>query len=210
MFLRNHDNTLVAMYVCTPGRGYNGYADYNANALPSNSYFDDSNVEGGDGHCNLRTTEGGYQDIYYAGTMYYASSSHFTGIHVPASLGVPSICLGTGDTPVTYEDYKLSGAVIPNILVQQSRKVKYDTATGKWVVTLIATYYNSTSSEITIKEWGIWRYVKGNNPATSGYSNNSQYVALTFREVLNAPIVIEAGTTATLTFSLDVPMPNHP
>ena len=82
---------------------------------------------------------------------------------------------------------------------------------------LFCTYTNTTDAEITIAEYGIFRpssnsfdYANSaSSPVMPTYGNNNKCV-LVFREVLSNPIVIAPGTTATLTFEIEVPMANHP
>lgn len=182
MFLRNYDNCLIGMHC------FNGTYSSVGNA---NDSF-------GDGAYNQRTSTGTNAVVYM--------TSYCNGAIV--RFMVTGICLGDGNTAVTYEDYKLSGKVVENKLVHVSTARKYDTETKKWKMTLIATYSNTGDTDITISEWGLWR--NNNSESVSYYSHSNAACVLVFREVLETPIVIEAGTTATLTFTLDVPMPNHP
>ena len=109
---------------------------------------------------------------------------------------------------VTYDDYRLSGSVVTNKLIKISRSIKYIADTNKWKVTLKCSYNNSsTTSNVTIKEWGLWRGNSNCDSITFGHDSKS---ILVYREVLDEPIVIEPNTTATLTFTLEIPMPNHP
>lgn len=197
MFLRNYDNFMLALHLFSPVSTYPGVAN---SSISSNSSSDF-----GDGYYNIRGTNGSNQSIFVV------NAQSGTGYLIPPLMLEPSsICLGDGTTEVTYDDYKLSGNVVDNKLVRISREVAYDTETGKWKVTLVATYNNSGDTDITISEWGLWRKNVNTMGSYNTFNNSEQYCALVFREVLDEPIVIEAGTTATLTFSIDIPMPNHP
>lgn len=188
MFLRNYDNCIAGMNLVD-------------NVTISYAIISNSTGIFADGYYNQRATNGAVASIWYN-----ASSN----THAAMSLSARGICLGDGTTEVSYEDYRLSGNAIPNKLVEVSKNVTYNAATHKFKKTLVATYTNSGNADITISEWGLWRYNSQNGNSDINYSQASDVVVLVYRAVLDTPIVIEAGTTATLTFSIDIPMPNHP
>lgn len=195
MFLRNYDNFMAA-YAVADHYGSNGTS---YRRLANSTYTATSTSLFEDGQLNQHTTNGGLTNIQFTGGSYYLFS--------PAQFTEYSICLGNGNTAVTYDDYKLSGDVITNKLVRVSRTLTYDAENHKWKITLICTYTNSGDTNITISEWGIY---SANQHNYYTYSNNSSYYILMFREVLDEPIVIEPSTSATIEFSIDVPMANHP
>ena len=184
MFLRNFDNAMVAAIL----RG-----DYSATNSGTSASVNGTSIFG-DGYANARRPDG---------------STTNCNIKILMSAGtVGGICLGNGSTPVTYEDYKLSGSVVPNKLILVSETSTYNEGTKKWRKSIKATYNNSGSTDITISEWGF--FVMSPSMSPTAYVNSGQSHILLSREVLDEPIVIEAGTTATLTFNIDVPAPNHP
>lgn len=188
MFLRNYDNFMAAVNLFD-------------NVTPDSSNISNSAGSFSDGYYNQKAANGTVAKIFYN------CSSTLLPV---ASLSTRGICLGTGNTAVTYEDYQLSGNVIENKLVEVSKSVSYDATTHKFKRILVATYTNSGSTDLTISEWGLWRVNAQNAVASVTFTHTSSDAALVYRAVLSKPIVIEAGTTATLTFSIDVPMPNHP
>lgn len=193
MFLRNYDNIMLVN--CIRPKISSSSSNYIASS--NATYF-------ADGYYNIKSTSAAISNI--------TAAIYCNEVNPAFSMSTEGICLGDGNESVTYDDYKLSGNLVTNKLVQVTRTVKYDSETGKWKVTLIASYSNTGSTDITISEWGMWKYNYGTSQTTSSpsYSNSSSSCYLVFREVLDEPIVIEAGTTATLTFSIDIPMPNHP
>lgn len=196
MFLRNYDNYWVELnsaqssYLTTAGS---------------------STTQQGDGHFNQKTTAGTLTTIRYGGYYYNSSSRSVSGYFPVFALSPKTICLGDGTQPVTYDDYKLSGQTINLTLNQKSAASTYDNNKGVFQRVLVCTCSNLTDSDITISEWGVW---KANQDylyySTATYSNSSASFVLMFREVLETPITIKAGTTSTLTFKVDIPMPNHP
>lgn len=186
MFLRNYDNYMAGLNL------FESISVSNASTGGLGAFYTD-------GYFNQKAADGTSTSIYYN------NSSQF---YPALALSAKGICLGTGKAEVAYDDYKLSGDVIDNKLVEVSKDITYIASTGKIRKTLVATYTNSGDTDITISEWGLWR---GNNAGASAqFSHTTGSTVLVYRAVLDDPIVIEAGTTATLTFSIDIPMPNHP
>ena len=190
MFLRNYDNYMVAVNLMSA-------------ISTTESGTSNSTTLYGEGYYNHRMADGSIANILFGSSSYW---------HAAIAFSPKAVCLGTGDADVTYDDYKLSGDIIPNKLVEVSKNITYNATTHKFKRTLVATYTNTTDKDITISEWGLWRfnYWESNNNNEAAFSHTSPKVALMYRAVLEDPIVIEAGTTATLTFSIDIPMPNHP
>lgn len=196
MFLRNYDNYFVAINLCPQSTNTKTPALGNSSSVsPTSGYEDGTYVQ--------RSTNGTNNAVAFA--YYY----DYSALSLPPILFVPhSICLGDGTTAVTYDDYQLSGNVIENKLVKISSNKTYNFQTHKWKMTMVASYSNTGDADITISEWGLWR--NNSSYSTTAFSNSSSTCCLVFREVLDEPIVIAAGTTATLSFSIEIPMPNHP
>ena len=180
MFLRNYDNYLIATHLSSK----------------SDQRVGDANSDFRDGVINQKTPSGVCTQIW------------LTECSPNLIFNKLGICFGNGNTAVTYEDYRLSGNTVSNKLVDVATSRIYNTGTKKWKVIYTGTYYNSTATDITISEWGLCR--SNSSISIQPYDVGRSDIALVFREVLETPIVIEAGTTATLRFTLDIPMPNHP
>lgn len=191
MFLRNFDNaTMLSL-----GLNCNVRDIFNPVNILGTAYAD--------GVLAVKQTNGSTTGYTMSGKKMSGSSTY---VYINSLLGITinDICLGDGNTPVTYDDYKLSGNVVTNNLVSISSDIKYDTDTKTYITTTVATYNNSESEPITISEWGTFASQNAYVSSSKGvYSNNGNYVLLT-REVLDEPVVIEPGTTATLTFTLRV------
>ena len=197
MFLRNYDNIMVLFH-------FNEYHNLNYD-FDSSRYIGGATVFG-DGYINVRKTNGGVSGfaLNRLGNGGYDDIQFITPLHTNA------ICIGTGTTPVTYDDYTLSGEILDNTkLVFVSTNVDYDAENKKVSKSATFTYTNETDAPVTISEWGLFHtnYVYG--LSTIPFSSSSDKT-LFYREVLETPIVIEAGTTATIKFKVDVPISNHP
>lgn len=196
MFLRNYDNYMALLQ--TTDVGYiTANGDVTFASQGSTTVF-------GDGNLNCKRTDGSVGTVF----IHYNKAYTAPYIWTACGLGVTTICLGAGNTPVSYDDYCLSGNIVPNKLVSVSNSLAYDGNTAKYTRKLVCTYTNSTDSNITIAEWGMYRPTNY-AAAMPAYGNNAN-CSLVFREVLSNPIVIAPGTTATLTFEIEVPMANHP
>ena len=104
------------------------------------------------------------------------------------------LLIGSGDTPFTDTDYALDNRLVAGITFNTSAfgKATYDSSLGKSIRT--ATFTINTTTDITIKEIGLARYV---------YTSSSQgYLALLYREVLDTPITLAAGQSVTLALSV--------
>ena len=129
------------------------------------------------------------------------TSSGGGGFH-PISLSEKSICIGDGNTPVSYGDFKLAGTKIGNTFTKVSNTLDFDEDSHCFVRTLVVKYSNTSNTDFVVKEWGIWRTCSS---GITAYSNDSSSVYLVYREVLEEPITIAANSTATLTFTLKIP-----
>ena len=127
----------------------------------------------------------------YIGT--YSSSSYYY-----SSSGYGVMVFGSGDTPVTFDDYCLanqfSSSVMPITSVSSSNvkinSVTYNSTTKKYTASVSVMVTNSSNSSITIKEFGF-----GN------------YYYLYYREVLSTPLTIGARESAWLNYNVEVTVP---
>lgn len=192
MFLRNYDNRLLAQHIFN-GHPY-GYSSLVTVSISTNVF--------GDGYCNIKAGDGGIKPVTIV-----ASGTTPVAVNFSKS----GLCFGDGNVPVTYNDYRLSGNIVPNNTKEISREISYDAATRKHKITVTLTYTNTGDMDITISEWGIW----SQNPQTTNVSGslsewkNNANVSLMYREVLDEPIVIKVGTTSTFTLTLEIPIPLH-
>lgn len=111
------------------------------------------------------------------------------------STSTRGIRFGTGRTPPSLNDYTLSGELVTNISIlsqTQSHDITDDGAT----VNMKYIIENTSDTEITIGEMGLFHVLKYNNTA-----NKSSF--LIDRQVFPEPIVIPPGSTVEIRYSLD-------
>ena len=108
-------------------------------------------------------------------------------------MGMPLIGVGTGDTPVTYGDYKLDNIIA---LTQSNYNVEnIKDENGEEIgLSLKVVCDNTTGSDVTIKEIGVY---SGCNTNTS---NGIPFLVM--REVLNTPVTVPNGSSAVISFNL--------
>lgn len=104
--------------------------------------------------------------------------------------------VGTGDTAVTADDYKLDTPVTLDVL-NASCVHNSDNTT---VIT--RTFQNNTGNDVVIKEKGI--YVFASQSGNSGLSSGGVPVVMIGRKVLDTPVTIPNGGAYTFTTTIDM------
>ena len=125
---------------------------------------------------------------------YYASLSRMSKSIGDTYLG---IIIGTGDTPVTPDDHKLSGSMITAYAGSVASTCSADE--NGTTLTALCTITNSGSSAFTIREVGLL----GKDKNTSSTSST----ILVERTVLDVPLTIEPGSVGQLTYTIKLNYP---
>lgn len=110
------------------------------------------------------------------------------------------ICIGTGSTPVSYDDYKLAN-IVSSVALQSSagNLITPSTVEGEnYKSTREYRISNSGGSTLNIREIGITKTFSG-----------TDYSFLVYREVLDEPIVMEPGDTLILSFNRNARIFNY-
>lgn len=252
MFLRNFDNFIIAAAGFCHHRNTNSPSSshpvfYNSMSgtvmsggsssnIRSNAAYFKSRTSDSDDSINFKSASG------IVGPVLLGTSSGSSYVYIAGNCAAPltdlSLCMSTGTSTPTYGDYKLDGTPITlgDDLVIQNQIYFYDSTNRCFIKRLVCTFTNSTGSDITIGQWGIW--LKTPNLATTfndmaSYNPNNCYATtslpdssfstgtkpeyaennvtvLMYKEKLSQALTVEAGTTATLTFDISYPRPNHP
>lgn len=107
------------------------------------------------------------------------------------------VVLGTGNTPVTFNDYKLSGSQITSFSYTKNVTTGFVNSAqdiyvrGDYVIT------NTSSTAFTIKEVGV----------VALHSSSSNQTTLIERTVLTEPVTIEPGGVGKITYQIDLYYP---
>lgn len=137
--------------------------------------FNYSTTTGSNNYTNEQTT---YTWVGVVSTANNATISGFT------------LFVGSGTTAPTVSDYKLETPVELAVTAASC----YQNEDGKVIVS--RTFYNSTSSSVTLNELGLYSFYNNANP--------TQSIILLGRKVFSAPVTIASGDSYTFTYTVDM------
>lgn len=106
------------------------------------------------------------------------------------------IFVGTGDTPVTAEDYKLDAPISLNVMNASC----IQNSDGTVVIT--RTFTNNTSNEVVIKEKGLYIFSNKYNPTRP--ATHATPIVMIGRKVLDTPVTIPVGASYAFTTIIDM------
>ena len=182
MLLRNYDN-IVAAYSLV------GYRE----VVGDNSNFGDQYLNFKDRTGTLKTLNSGYGSAFPMAYLFPRENG---------SSGSSWITLGSGNTSVTYDDYKLENKLTTSQIEAHSSSILSSTATYNEEIktwTKSMSYDFQAKSDITVSEIGV-----------EYYTVNGAY-CLVYREVLDTPVSLTAGQYLKVTITTTVSAnPNKP
>ena len=127
-----------------------------------------------------------------------SGSSDLSKIRTVINYNTPGVVFGDGDTPVSFDDYKLSGNVVDTITGTAAINHAVDdngiTSTGLYTLT------NTSDTEITIREVGLFSRV---SLSPTGGIKPVMYE----RTVLDSPVTIPAGGVGQVTYTIRMNYP---
>ena len=145
------------------------------------------------------TTSGIYKTSSYWGDVFDIKNTGY-GLRFELMTSITSslagVAFGTGTTPVTFNDYKLSGNYISGLTASISKSSGSD-EDGAWK-TALYTITNSNDYDVTIGEVGSFIVCCSSTSTQS----SSRYSALVERTVLSSPVTIPAGGVGQVTYTL--------
>lgn len=131
----------------------------------------------------------GWPSTSYGYLTSFSTSLNSTGIKVGSSNAVESA-----------SDYTLTSLITTGIsgsIAIQSRTVD---ASGNSKVTLLVTITNTGATDVTISEIGYFVQMKGGT--TVGSTTTTNYYIMLDRTLLDTPVTIPAGSSATITYAI--------
>lgn len=149
---------------------------------------------------NIQVADGGSMSPMniVCDTFSYNSAKYpYLGTVVKSYSGGGGILFGNGNTPVTVDDYKLSGDVISTITATVA--VTWDYTDDGCSGTAVCTLTNTGSSAITIAEVGLF----------AGFTSNNNMNVLIERTLLDEPITIPAGGIGKVTYTITFAYPTE-
>lgn len=172
MLLRNFYNMLT-------------YLMLGSKSLGSTSNFGEgfNYVKKTDGSICTMSDVSSYKEYYFP--MAYMSGNGYSSL-------AGNIAFGTDDTPVTFNDYKLTNLKYFTINGSPTCDgITYDATTKTFSNIFRCNYTNDTGADITVKEIGV----------------TTVQNCLIYREVLETPFTVPAGKTFTFTHEFKFAMP---
>ena len=185
MNLRNYDNIMAAKQLCV---------------LEGRCISTGEHTNFADGHLTVKTMSA-TPNIY---RIYHAWGNADYGIHNPFSLNnndiTRGLICGSGDTPVSYDDYRLDATFTADDISHVSWSVSdtvYDKATNTFTRTAKRIF--AAKKDLVIREIGFSSNVPGNASQTGTSASN--VACLTYRKILDEPVSVKANSNFELTFT---------
>ena len=145
---------------------------------------------------NCRWSSG--REYYIYDILYFSQLSSHSN-----SLTTSGIAFGTGTTPPTFNDYKLSGELITNLSVSNTVSKNQD-GNGTIEFTTVSLITNNNATDVTIGEVA---YVHMNQ---SCYPTSTSIITgyyMCERTVLDTPVTIPAGGIGQVTYTIRMNYP---
>lgn len=136
-------------------------------------------------------------------------SENLTNSSDKSIYGTTAVFFGSGNAPVTVDDYKFSGSTIQNITYSYKDNSTYADDGSVCNVTYDYTITNHNDSEITIGEIGIFSEVTW----PTHYNGGIKYTHFNYmfeRTALETPITIPAGGVGQITYTIKMEYPAPP
>ena len=105
------------------------------------------------------------------------------------------VSFGTGDTPVSVDDYSLSGSRITTLSGTGAVTKTHDSTNRVTTLSSVFTLTNTSDEDITIKEVGLQLNYTGN------------WTFMVDRTVLEAPLTIQPGGVGQVTYTITLKYP---
>lgn len=182
MNLRNYDNLVTAIQLL----------NINGKTISTGDH-----TSYGDGQLTCKLIDGTIYKISGYSSGNPGTGNCFTEF---TSIDTGLVC-GSGDTAVTYDDYKLASIFSSSEISYVScscSDLTYDETTNTFQKTLTKVF--TAKTDITIKEIGFYTKMSCHT-VSSNNASGSYYTVLTYREVLDEPIEVAANSNFTLTLT---------
>ena len=168
MITKNWYKTIASLMFCETGKYWNpGILDTNGNSCEHYVYYSSS-----------------LSPVYNLAEALKSIDTDYTG---------KGVRFGTGNTPATLDDYKLSGDIITTLSGNCAISNGVD-ADGAYV-TALYTLTNTGNSDVTVAEVGTFVYINRTSTSTKAYP-------MIDRTVLDTPVTIPAGGIGQVVYTI--------
>jgi hypothetical protein len=127
-------------------------------------------------------------------TQYYPTGPSES---LTTSYSTAGICVGSGDTPATEDDYILDSIITSEISGSVSHSFGADENDNPYIIYNVIIN-NTSSNEITINEIGMIQNVHCSY--SKGTASGTYYKFLIDRTVLDEPVIIPAGSSKAIVY----------
>lgn len=159
--------------------------------------------------CKIRTTGGSVQSLFNIASQSPSTSMaryaneynnvNLLPLYVSTGMSEMSLCFGTSREPETFNDYKVTSLLQSMTYSIGGVTAVYDNETKKYTVTRRYIINNTSGTEQTITEYGIFGAYQ--------VSSSNSSACLIYRELLSEPFTIAVNETVNfdLTLTYDLP-----
>lgn len=117
------------------------------------------------------------------------------------------VYFGSGNTPATIDDYKLSGDVIQNITTSYVENSIYEEDGSAGTLSYTYTITNNNDTEITIGEVALFGEAYWQTASSSNSATYTHFFYLFERTALESPVTIPAGGVGQVTYTIRMNYP---
>lgn len=157
------------------------------------------NISGGDVQYLVSTqTQNSISYGAYNGTGPKAQNANF------CLLKGLTVLVGSGSTAPTYDDYRLTTDKTSSFSTTSTSTSFATNSAGKLEMTVTWVGTNSTSSSITINEFGLKKTIYRSYTNSGDTSHVDSMEVLIAHELLSTPVVVPAGSGATITARIEL------
>lgn len=140
-------------------------------------------------------------NIRYISRAFY---THTSGVPFSTSSYGSGIKLGSGTTPPTADDYCIENMITSGINVTINSRTKYVDQSNHACIDINMTVTNTGSDPLTISEAAFYNFAVSypSYNSTSATSTGANTAVMIDRTLLDSPITIPAGESATITYTI--------
>ena len=138
------------------------------------------------------------EDKFYS--MFTRSNSDYP----TTSTSSNGVCIGSGNTPATENDYQLESMITQNVAITRgdNQVYRWDFENNKFYVGFDYTIANNGSESIEIKEVG--KIASAYTSSTlNGNATSNESKVLIDRTILTAPVIIPAGESGVVRYEFE-------
>lgn len=173
---------------------------YNIMARLNISLIKDVGDVFGDGSLSYKDVTGTIRKIIYEEGLARAIPSIGDIQYIGQPVSAQAIGFGTGNEPVTFDDYNLGTMITSGLTGQlvKAEPIQYDSVNKKYYSLSKYTLNNTSASDVVIREYGLF--------VAPHVTNNAYQRVLIYRELLE-PYTLSSGESVNVLLNYSYTMP---